>query len=144
MRTLILVGLMLSAPAFACPDLSGTFRCQYQDGSVETLTIAQDNKSGVEVYNYNGSEIAADNVTRVLPDDANLKSGTFRAWCDDNTTLKAELISEYWDNSRYIGDLTMNMFFTMENGSHKSKSTGVLKTGNGDHPIDSTTVCRAM
>jgi len=141
MRKLAALVLLFSAQAFACPDLTGSFQCQYQDGSTETVSITQANKSGVMVYNYNGTEIPADRITYDVPDEENIREGKFTAWCDDDVTLKANLNGKYWSQGNYIGDLTMDMFFSIENGNLKTTSNGVLKTGNGDYPVDSNVVC---
>lgn len=144
MKSLIAVALLFSAQAFACPDLTGNYECQYPDGSSENVTISQSNKAGVEVYTYNGSQIPADNVTYPMPDSQNIKEGQFRAWCDDNSTLKANMIGKYWDGGSYVGDLNLDLFMSIENGSLKSVTSGSLKTGNAEHPIDSTTTCQRI
>ncbi len=141
MRTIAALALLISVQAWACPDLTGTFTCTYQDGSQEVVNMSQELKNGVTVYNYNGTPVAADNVVNDVPDDESLKQATFRAWCDDNITLKAELKGKYYSEGNYFGDLLMNMEFTMVGNDLKQVSTGSIKNSGGDYPLNGETLC---
>lgn len=141
MRTLAALVLLFSAQAFACPDLTGAYTCKYQDGASEVVTVSQDNKDGVVTYNYNGSQIPADNQTYKVPDDQQLKDGQFRAWCEDDVTLKTELTGKYWNNGSYFGDLVMNMNLSLDSTNLKNVVTGNIKNSGGTYPIDNNIVC---
>lgn len=143
MQKMALIALLFSAQAFACPDLSGSYTCTYQDGSSEMVTISQDSKNGVTVYDYNGSQIPADNQTYRIPDDQTLKQGTFRAWCDSNdpTLLKSQLTGKYYSEGSYFGDLIMDMTFSIQGRDLKQVTQGVLKNSGGDYPLNSELVC---
>ena len=142
MRKLAAIALLFSAnAAFACPDLTGAYTCTYQNGSSEVVTVSQQLVNGVTVYNYNGSQIPADNIVYQVPDDQSLKNGTFRAWCDDAVTLKAELIGQYYDQGAYYGDLSMIMNFSIEGSSLKQVTTGTLKNSAGEYPLNSEKSC---
>lgn len=141
MRILSVVALLFSASAFACPDLTGTFTCTYQDGSSEQVTISQQINNGVTIYNYNGSMIATDNITRAVPDDETVKNATFRAWCD-GASLKGNLIGKYYNNGSYFGDLDMTLDLSITGRDLKTETSGNLKdTGGTDYPLGGTTVC---
>ncbi len=141
MRTLTALALVFSAQAYACPQLAGTYNCKYQDGSAEIVTIQQETKDGVTVYGYNGSDIPADNQVYNIPDDENLKSGTFRAWCDDDVTLKSQLLGKYWDNGAYFGDLTLDMSFTLSGSDLHQSTTGQVVNSGGSYPINNEVTC---
>jgi len=141
MRAFAAIALLFSAPAFACPDLTGAFTCTYQDGSSEIVTISQADKAGVMVYNYNGSELPADNVVYPMPDDETIKQGTFRAWCD-GASLKGNILGKYYNNGALFGDLDMTLDLSLEGTSLKSVTVGSLKATDGtSYPLDGQIVC---
>ena len=141
MRSLLAILAFSSINAFACPDLTGTFTCTFSDGSSDVLTVSQENKDGVTLYIFGGEVTPADNAIYTIPDDATLKQGTFRAWCDDSVTLKAQILGQYYDAGQYYGDLTLNINYTIENGNLKDYTNGTLVNSNGTYPINSETVC---
>lgn len=143
MRKLALVALAFSVQAFACPELTGTFTCTYSDGTSETMAISQQVVNGVTVYNYNGTEIRADNQIYPVPEDETLKEGTFRAWCEDAVTLKGEMKGKYYNGGSYFGDLVMNLAFSKAGSDLKQVTTGNLKNGGGDYPLNSEVTCIA-
>ncbi len=141
MRILASLALLFSVQAFACPNLTGSFTCTYQDGSSETVTISQADKAGVTVYNYNGSDIPADNMTYQIPDDESLKQATFRAWCE-NESLKGNIVGKYYNNGSYFGDLNMVLDLALEGNNLKSTTSGSLVDTSGkSYPLDGTTTC---
>jgi hypothetical protein len=141
MRKLAAIALLFSAQAFACPDLTGSFTCTYQDGSSEKVTISQSLVNGVTVYNYNGSEIPADNVARPMQDDQSIKSATFRAWCEASS-LKGNLIGKYYNNGSEFGDLNMVMTFALDANNLKSITNGTLvDKGGTSYPLDGEVTC---
>lgn len=141
MRTLLAVLLLGSVQAFACPNLTGSFTCTYSDGSSEVLNITQEAKEGVTTYNINQSLTPADNVIYTVPDDETLKEGTFRAWCNDDVTLKGELIGKYYDQGSFFGDLLLNIDYSLDGANLKQVTTGTLTSANGQYPINAETVC---
>ncbi len=141
MRSLLALLVFGSVNAFACPDLTGNFTCTYSDGSTEQLAVTQENKDGITQYNFGGEVTPADNAVYQIPDDATLKQGTFRAWCEDDVTLKAEILGKYYDQGTYYGDLTLNINYSIENGNLKDYTTGSLVNTAGTYPINSETVC---
>jgi hypothetical protein len=141
MRSIIALALAFSAQAYACPSLTGNFTCTYQDGSRDTVSISQEMKDGITTYSYNGGLIQADNVARPIQDEEEIREATLRAWCDDATTLKAQMLGKYYNNGSYFGDLTINLFLSMEGANLKQVTDGNLKSANGDYPIQGQVVC---
>jgi hypothetical protein len=144
MRILAALGLLVSVNAFACPDLTGSYTCKYQDGTSETMTFSQqDNKDGVTVYNMNGENLPADNQVYNMQDSQNLKNGTFRLWCDqaNSAILDAEVLGQYYDQGQYYGDLTLDMAYSLDNGNLKQVTTGSLKGAAGQQPINDEMTC---
>jgi len=141
MRTLAIIALLFSAQAFACPNLTGTYTCTYQDGSKETTAITQDTKGTVTVYNINGSDMPADGQTVLIPDSDNLKEGTFKAWCDDDLSLKGLMIGKYWNQGAYFGDLTMNLVWSLSGTDLRQTSNGQVVNSGGKYPVTNETVC---
>ena len=141
MRKLAALALLFSAQAFACPQLAGVYTCSYQDNSSEIITITQELKDGVTVYTHNGSQIPADNQSYPVPDDANLRSATYRAFCPDAATLSANLVGKFYQDGQFYGDLDMTSNFTLEGANLKNVVTGTLKNQGGDYPLNSEVLC---
>jgi len=142
MRKLAVIALLFSAQAYACPELTGTYTCTYQDGSSEVITLSQEQKDGVTVYSHNGSQIPADSVAYPVPDDVNLREATFKAWCADGTTLNAQLVGKYFQENQYFGDLEMTSAFTLDGTDLKQVTTGTLKNLGGEYPLNSDLTCK--
>lgn len=142
MRSLAIIALLFSAQAFACPELTGSYTCTYQDGSSELMTISQSNKDGVTVYVANGSEIPADNQPHALQDDASLRDATFRAWCNGTASLDAQLLGKYYQENAYYGDLTLNTSFSIVGTDLKQVTTGTLVNEGGSYPLNSEMTCK--
>jgi len=142
MRKLAIIALAFSAQAWACPELAGSYTCTYQDGSSEVVTITQELKDGVTIYNHNGSTVPADNVAYPVPDDASLREGTFKAWCADNSTLSAQLIGKYYQDGQYFGDLDMTTNFSLNGSDLKQTSVGTLKNAGGEYPLNGENTCK--
>lgn len=140
MRTLAALLLAFSAQAYACPNLTGTYTCTYQDGSTEVVSISQEQKNGVTVYNYNGSPMPADNKAYPMPDDQTLRESTFRAWCEGEV-LKGNLIGKYYNEGSYFGDLNLLLDITKQGTDLKQVSAGSLKNSGGEYPIEGEIVC---
>jgi hypothetical protein len=141
MRTIAALALVFSAQAFACPNLTGNYTCTYQNGTSETMAVTQSAKGTVTVYNINGSEMPADAQSYQVPDDDNLKQGTFKAWCDDDVTLKGLLVGKYYNAGEYYGDLTMNLGWSLQGTDLKQSSNGQIVNTGGTYPITQDTVC---
>jgi hypothetical protein len=143
MRILAALALLVSVNAYACPDLTGTYTCKYQDNTTEVVSISQENKDGVMVYNYNGSALPADNQVYQIPDQDSLKQGTFRAWCDeaDATVLQTELLGKYYDQGQFAGDLTLDMAFSLNGTDLRQLTTGKLVNSDGEYPIGTDVTC---
>ncbi len=141
MGKLAALALLFSAQAFACPNLAGSYTCTYQDNSSEQVVISQEDKDGVTIYTHNGSQIPADNVAYPVPDDANLRSATFRAFCPDANTLSANIVGQYFQDNQYFGDLDMTSNFSLSGTDLKQVTTGTLKNQGGEYPLNSDMTC---
>ena len=142
MKMTAFLAMLLSANAWACPNLTGTYTCKYQDGSTEVVTFSQENKAGVETYNYKGSAFLADNVARQMPDDDTLKKSTFRAWCEGDK-LKTRLTGQYYTNGTYYGQLTLTATLTkngfdleMIKAVHEISSVPIIASGGAGRVSD--------
>lgn len=140
MKIIIALAAAFSVQAFACPNLTGSYTCDYGNGQTEQMTISQEERNGVTFYKYNNDEFAADGTVYPLQDSAELKQGTFKAWCE-STILKNQIMGKYYNNGSYFGDLDMTMDLTLNNGNLSQVAKGSLKSANGDYPINQTVTC---
>lgn len=135
--------LLTSAAAWACPDLAGQYVCTYQDGSQENLIITQTAINGVTVYDYAGSRIVGDNALYPLPNDNNLRSATFRAWCDPDPSapLRAQILASYYSQGSLYGELILNMTYARIGSDVKQTTQGMLRNSGGQSPLNSEQIC---
>lgn len=142
-RFAALAVLLTSAAAWACPDLSGQYVCTYQDGSQEGLLIKQNLINGVMVYDYAGSRIIGDNAPYPLPNDANLRGATFRAWCDPapGSPLRAQIVASYFSQGSLYGELILDMTYARVGLDVKQTTQGTLRNSGGQSPLNSEQTC---
>lgn len=141
LRPFAAFAFLVSAQAFACPQLAGNYTCNYQDGQTTTLVLNQDAKSNVTIYDMNGQQLPADNQVKPIPDEDSLKNATVRAWCNDDTTLHTEIVGKYYRQGQYFGDLTMDADLSMANQNLRQVTTGNVKNSGGTYPVNSDITC---
>lgn len=84
MKFLVAVLLLVSAQAFACPDITGSFSCKYKNRlSEREITKTADgfliNIDGIEL------EYVTDGSITTVPQTDSLKDGQYSSVCDANT-----------------------------------------------------------
>lgn len=139
-RIIATLAALFSVQAFACPNLTGSYTCNYGNGQSEQISVSQREANGITYYSYNNDEFAADGSVVPLQDSADLKQATFKAWCE-NTTLKNQIMGKYYNNGTYFGDLNMVIDITSANGNLQQNATGNLKGSQGDYPINNSVTC---
>lgn len=82
-----------SWPALACPDLSGTYSCEYIKQS-EIITVIQEMASGVQIYNIGGTPYIVDGEAHPFTDQD--VSGVYTATCSDSA-VKIDISIESYD-----------------------------------------------
>jgi hypothetical protein len=142
MRILLISIFTFSASAFACPDLTGTFECNWGDGSNEVVTISQSMQNGVTTYLYNGFAVPADSMTYSLPDEEYMKNAVFSAWCENTTILNIRLRGKLYENGSHIGDTDTTANFFKHGANLVTSTLGDFKGTDGTvQPINVTTTC---
>lgn len=139
--------LLVGAQAFACPNLAGTYTCNY-DGQVEALEMSQTETNGVTVYsmrnpndpNDQGGSLPADNTTYQLEDSEQFKNATIRGYCEGETFNIAQA-GQYYDQGQHIGDIQAVTSMSLMNGNLLQATNGTFKTASGDYPINSQITC---
>lgn len=139
MRLLGLIALAFSAQAFACPNLAGSYTCTFNNQS-EAITITQDQKDGVTIYQYNGGDLRADNQVYSIPDDESLKQATVRGWCEGES-LKINVIGKYYSQGSYFGDLNMTLDNSKVGDNLRQITSGNVKNDGGNYPINADVTC---
>lgn len=144
----IIAALLLGAvPAWACPNLSGIYKCKYDDDTSETVTISQITKDqGTTVYDYNSSMVTADNMVHDVEGNKSLKDGKFKAWCDDaEGTLNAQLTGQYLQDGDVVGILDMKISYALNaNGDLLERSSGAVTVGNRQFPVSTNQLCEKV
>ena len=144
MEYLATLTLLFSASSRACPDLTGTYTCEVSSTKKETKVIQQSKKNGVMVYWVNDLEMVTDDKPRFVPENENLRQGTFRVWCDGDIKVKTQLLGKYHNNSGYFGDLTANSEWFMRDDAHLVRYTsGDIRSPDGTvMPFDDEVLCK--
>lgn len=140
MKMLSVLVFLASAQAFACPVLTGTYTCAYQDGSKEKMVISQEVRGGVTQYNINGTTVKADKQVYSLPDSAELKEARTSSWCEQGLLIVA-LAGKYHDAGQYVGDLTMAYGFSVTGNTLKQEVAGTLKNQEGEQNFENVVTC---
>jgi len=59
----LLLVTFFATNAFACPDLTGTYSCKYDDGETDTIEFTQRVENGVTIYTIGGQDLPANGET---------------------------------------------------------------------------------
>lgn len=110
-----IAGLLVSATAWACPDLTGSYTCTYEDGASEVLDISQSSANGVTTFTINGNSIPADGQVYQLPDDAYTKNYTMSYACE-GTPAKLALTygGDYYENGAFVATIAGKNLFSKD------------------------------
>ena len=103
--------------------------------------LASPARNNVTTFVYNGSTMPANDMTYSLPDDPNIKSATFRAWCDDDVTLKGQILGQYWNDNADLGNLTMDLLYMVSESKLHQVTSGQVVNGKTTYPINNEVVC---
>ena len=140
--TILVAGL--SAVAMACPNLSGTFECNYE-GEIETMTVSQSVVNGVTHFNIDGDVLIADGNTHQMPNTDPAEQATYRANCA-GAQVNMEFFSLLFDGGNKIGQVNGNGTMSLDGNSdlvQDIKGTVVID-GQGNFPIDQLMTCQRI
>jgi len=147
----LLIGLaLIGAQAFACPNLTGTYSCTYENGS-EQLQLSQQEMDGVTVYNFKnpqdandpGGALPADNQTYRLEDTKDFRNGTIRAWCEGEI-FKIQQTAEHYQEESHSGNLDLTVSMSLSNSDLLQVTNGTYETGSGTYPINESMTCTRL
>lgn len=130
----------LTLPVFACPDLSGVYKCTIEEGITETVEITQVKSNGVTVFLINGAEIPADNAAHAIVGDVTFQNASLRAWCEDDR-LRTELIGNFLNNKTDIGSLDLITDRRRVGNAVLERAVGSMDNGLEKFPVKSFTSC---
>jgi len=134
---------LFSIRAFACPNLAGSYTCEFL-GYPEDVTVSQQNKNSVIVYTANGYDVPADNQAYKVPDRKELKNATLRAWCNDDVALNFQLLGVAWEDGAPYGDLTVDGTLSKSGKDLQPKMTGkIVKRDGSEQPFNPEVTCKA-
>ncbi len=143
--SLAIIGLFVSASAYAaCPDLSGTFSCAYDDGTVDQMVISQTEANGVTTYTVNGNPIVADGVVQSIPDDAGARNQSVSYSCGDDNKFKYTYSAELYEANVMAGAVTADLLFSKDatTGGLVVEDVGTFSLTDGSvYPWASTVNC---
>jgi hypothetical protein len=142
----IIATFFAASTAFACPDLSGTYVCQGQNG-LENLTIEQEVVNQMTIYTLTDSQgtqqLPTDNVVYPVEDAASNLTGSARFACEGdtfNSYLKGSVtaadkktVVESWDVVQSLKlDESKNLITSL---------TGTVLQNGTTHPLNSSGTC---
>jgi len=144
MRILTALILVYSAQSFGCPMLAGSYSCPQRDGSTKTTTISQTEKDGVTIYDFKNFFLPADNQAHPIADSDNLKSTTLRGWCDEDVTLKVEIIGKVYSSGKYVADVNAIQKISHSAETLDENISGTLSNQSGSQPFSQEIKCTEM
>lgn len=138
MKTIsFIAALLVSTYAMACPQIAGTYTCDYGDGP-EVLTIQQTVKSGVTEYLLDGDSYLADGQAYAYSDEG--FSGTTTTACAGQTVSSA-IVGDLLENGSAVGNLNVTVSYTPSATGLNSTSVGQLVYGGQTYPINDSISC---
>ncbi|HAG90651.1 MAG TPA: hypothetical protein DCL41_02195 [Bdellovibrionales bacterium] len=144
----LLAGLVLfGAQAMACPNLTGTYSCTYQDGT-EKMELSQTETNGVTVYSFRnaddpndqGGNLPADNQVYRLQDTKDFRNGTLQSWCEGDA-LKIQQQAEHYQEEQHVGNLSLVITMSIVDNNLSQVTDGFYETGSGNYPINESMTC---
>jgi hypothetical protein len=138
MKTLaITISFLISASAFACPQISGNYTCQTQDGPQITV-IQQSTAADGDIFDIDGYQFKADGVS--YPENSEEFIGTIATACNP-TTVNITIIGDVIENGSKIGSTNLTQSMYMENGSLVQDLNGVFDYQGQAIPIAEKILC---
>ena len=140
-KIVVMVGALVSASAFACPNLSGVYTCPDQQNGPQTVEITQTEENGITTYFQNGESLVSDNLVKPIPESADFKEGTMQAFCEGDA-LKVAVKGKVWDQGQFFGDLDVVSNYSLDADKNLVDTfDGSVKSAQGNYPINDLTTC---
>lgn len=144
--TLALMGLLVGASAWACPDLRGTYTCTYENGS-ETLTVDQMEQNGTTYYIINGDTVPADGQLYPIADDESQKNQFIMFSCKGEPSKFAlNYTGDLYEGGQLQGHISAEALYSKDSaGSLVIEETGTFSAVDGNvYPWSEQTSCPAQ
>ena len=127
--------LLIHASAFACPEISGTYKC---DTRKQPLKITQSTAHGITTYVVHGDIRIADKKVHDLPDSPLLVHQQYKASCTAET-FTVKQTAKNRDGAGKL-DMQIDMFYSGKNFIYSI--TGFYNPVDGKPvPIDEYITC---
>jgi hypothetical protein len=138
MKTLVIaLSFLISGSAFACPQISGNYTCQTQDGPQITV-IQQSTAVDGDIFDIDGYQFKADGVA--YPENSEEFTGTIATACTANA-VDITIIGDVIENGTKIGSTNLTQSMYMENGSLIQDLNGVFEYEGQAIPIAEKILC---
>lgn len=140
-RIALIFSALFSIQAFACPDLTGNYTCDYGNGESHIWDISYREAAGVGYYTINGTEFPADNSVIAYPDQEDFRELWVRLSCNIDL-LKFEQNYKSYDHGRYTGHASSATSIGMFGPKMRMESSGTYTDANGGvFPLTGSAVC---
>lgn len=152
MKSIILGCLIFisSVSVWACPDLSGKYKCTFIKNEPFSIHFKQEvDESGVVSYYEGNMEkpfAIADNVERPVKDQENgLRNGKEKSFCEGQklvSHLNGDIVYDeekhgemFVNNTYYIGNKTGFLFMVTSGWATQDGKKGYFNTKESCHPV---------
>ncbi len=132
-----IIVFLMGSYALACPQLTGTYTCDYGNGP-EMVTIEQNVKSGITEYVVDGAAYLADGQAYAESEEG--FSGTTTTYCAGQT-VSATIVGSLLENGAVVGDINVTTSYTPSATGIDNVSVGQLVYGGQTYPINDTVSC---
>lgn len=134
---LILAASLFSVVSYACPQLAGTYACNY-DGQIEVTTINQGVQNGITYYEVDGDVILMDGQPKNFQEvDA---VGYSVAQCNGNVA-QLQTVADLIENGAVAGTMNTVSNITADAQGMTMQTMGEVNYGGQLYPINETVSC---
>lgn len=129
--------LFINTYAMACPQLAGTYTCDYGNGP-EIMTVEQNVKGGITEYIIDGYVVLADG--QAYPQNDESFSGTTTTSCVGQDVSQL-IVGNLLENGTDVGDINVTSSFVTSSTGVNLVSVGEITYGDQTAPINETIAC---
>jgi len=129
---LMLSLVFFSRLALACPNLTGVYECQDDDGKYFASVEQSADQNGVVTYSVSGTVFAVtDEVPRQIDETDEFKNATIASSCEGDNLVNA-IEGELYNDGRFAGTIDMLVtFYLGDNGDLVQMSEGEVTLPDG-------------
>lgn len=145
MKALLLLSFLTGLNTYACPDLTGEYRCKSKSNTYDIIIEQQPNGEHTQYWflaaenpEDRDDSVITDGVLRKRKNTETVKRGKIKAWCDGDKLIDVRWGDLYVDGE-FFTDFELKSKFYIKNGKLIWDETGMMT-----FPVDRQTICTPL